>query len=69
MIQSHLNHSFYMRFKVETICVNETQMSTVIVNSKDGQDQKDNYLETIWNILSQEILACNMKTLIHVFII
>ena len=64
--QSHLNQSFYMRFKVETItiCVNETQMPTIIVNSKDGQDQKDNYLETIWNILSQKILTCNMNVFI-----
>ena len=35
-----------------------------MVNSKDGQDQKDKYLEISSKILSQENLMCKMKALI-----
>ena len=31
-------------------------------NSKDGQGHKDKYLDTSKNILSQEMLMCNLKT-------
>ena len=33
-------------------------------NSKDGKDQKDKYLETIKNMLLEEMHLFNMKALI-----
>ena len=39
-------------------------MPPIMVNSKDGQDQKDKYLEISSKILSQEKLMCKMKALI-----
>ena len=48
----------------QTRCVYEAQMPPIMVNSKDGQDQKDKYLEISSKILSQEKLMCKMKALI-----
>ena len=38
-----------------------------MANSKDGQAHKDKFYDTSRKILSQKM--CNMKALIHVFII
>ena len=51
-------------WKTRHVC--ETQMSPIMTNSKDDQDQKDKYLETSRKILSQEILMCNLKALIFI---
>ena len=48
----------------KTRCVCETQMLPIMANSKDGQGHKDKYLATSRNILSQEMLMCNMKALL-----
>ena len=37
-----------------------------MANSKDGQGHKDKYLDTSKEILSQEMLMCNMKALIFI---
>ena len=52
--------------KYKTRCVCETQMPPIMANSKDGQGHKDKYLDTSRKILSQEMLMCNMKTLIFI---
>ena len=39
-------------------------MPSIMAYSKDDKDQKDKYLETIRNMLSQEMHLCNMKALI-----
>ena len=41
------------------------KMPPIIANSKDGHVQKYKYLETNGQILSQEMLMCNMKALRH----
>ena len=46
--------------------VYETQISPILANSKDGQGHKDKCLDTRWNILSKEMLMCNMKALIFI---
>ena len=38
-----------------------------MVNSKDGQDNKDKYFDTSRKILSQEMTMCNMEALISYF--
>ena len=38
-----------------------------MANSKDGQGDKDKYLDTSRKILSQEMLICNTKALILIF--
>ena len=37
-----------------------------MANSKDGQGQKDKYLDTSRKILSQSMRMCNMKDLIFI---
>ena len=37
-----------------------------MANSKDGQGHKDKYVDTCREILSQEMLMCNMKALIFI---
>ena len=39
-----------------------------MANSKDGQGDKDKYLDTSRKILSQEKLICNTKALILIFL-
>ena len=41
-------------------------MPPIMANSKDGQDDKDIYLDTSRKILSQEMLMCNIKDLIFI---
>ena len=51
-----------MKLKL-TRCVCEKQMPPIKANSKDGQGHKDKYLDIRANIMSQEMLNCNMKAL------
>ena len=51
---------------INTRCVCETQMPTIMANSKDGQGHKDKYLDTSRKIVSQEMLMCNMTALIFI---
>ena len=41
-------------------------MPPIRANSLDGHGYKDEYLDTIRKTLSQEVLFCNMKTLISI---
>ena len=53
----------------KTGCVCETQMPSIMTNSKDGQVHKDKYLDTSTKILSQEMIICNMKSLIFIILL
>ena len=49
-----------MKLKL-TRCVCEKKMPPIMANSKDGQGHKDKYFDIRRNIVSQEMLNCNMK--------
>ena len=53
-------------FHLQTKYVCETQMPLITANSKDGQNNKDEYLNTSRKILSQEMSMCRMKALIPI---
>ena len=44
-------------------------MPPLMTNSKDGQVHKDKYLDTSTKILSQEMIICNMKSLIFIILL
>ena len=45
------------------MCLYNTKlMSSIVANSKDGQDQKDKYLDTSRKIMSQELLHSLLKS-------
>ena len=52
-------HCLSPHYKTRRVC--ETQMPSIMANSKDVLGHKDKYLDTRRNILSQEMLMCNMK--------
>ena len=53
-------------FHLQTKYVCETQMPMITANAKDGQNNKDKYLNTSRKILSQEMGMCRMKALIQI---
>ena len=49
--------------KKNKMCLYNTKlMSSIVANSKDGQDQKDKYLDTSRKIMSQELLHSLLKS-------
>ena len=49
--------------KKNKMCLYNTKlMSSIVANSKDGQDQKDKYLDTSRKIMSQELLNSLFKS-------
>ena len=46
-----------------TRCVCETQMPSIMANSKDGHGHNYKYLDTSRKILLQEMLMCNITAL------